>query len=608
MEKELNAQLRSMGLYAANITGDGNCLFRALSDQLYGYPHQHAVLRQGVCDYLEARSDKFAGFIDVEKPFEEYVRSMRQSGTYGGHLELSAFAQLKQKEIKIVQPGLVYVISGDDESPQAVQERERRERERAVAQSRSVPGSEGPPPSERALRRMRRAKKVGGPEDEQASTSEKVIGTGQIGGSTAASGSTESVDEVDRQTALASSAPQPERIEAHGPLWIAYHNWEHYSSIRNADGPHTGLPRINEKRSLAANAQSLARAAHAPLDGHIASKDDTESDPEPTEEEALVMRSTRGYSLQQVRFYIKRHGGWEEALEAILANEAVVEEEEKQQSDLLRDTDEDASSELQQTVQDIRSRSFQADARGLRASDDSSERTSNSPIPDHLRDWRAVSPSSVDTAGTQSSVEGASASTHATTDGSPEAPGVKPGTSSDVRRSKRTASKDPTANLRSPKRRSRSRSPMQSDPAGTVAAHAIANIDVNSGEHTPSDRPEYTSSPLGRSDEASSESTTSSRLSRRSGMTEDPDKTPRAKMAVTPRPVTRTLTMRERREMRKADKVRRALDAKAKRQQRAAGISIVGHDDEDDDHHDENRSGLLRHHGADVKGFLELKI
>lgn len=49
VEKELNAQLRSMGLYAANITGDGNCLFRALSDQLYGYPHQHAELRQNVC-------------------------------------------------------------------------------------------------------------------------------------------------------------------------------------------------------------------------------------------------------------------------------------------------------------------------------------------------------------------------------------------------------------------------------------------------------------------------------------------------------------------------------------------------------------------------------
>lgn len=40
---------------------------------------------------------------------------MRQNGTYGGHLELSAFAQLKQKVVKVVQPGLVYLVSGDDE-------------------------------------------------------------------------------------------------------------------------------------------------------------------------------------------------------------------------------------------------------------------------------------------------------------------------------------------------------------------------------------------------------------------------------------------------------------------------------------------------------------
>ena len=31
-------------------------------------------------------------------------------GTYGGHLELSAFAHLTQRNVKVIQPGLVYVI------------------------------------------------------------------------------------------------------------------------------------------------------------------------------------------------------------------------------------------------------------------------------------------------------------------------------------------------------------------------------------------------------------------------------------------------------------------------------------------------------------------
>lgn len=42
------------------------------------------------------------------------------SGTYGGHLELTAFSHLKKRDVKVIQPGLVYVIewqSGADLSP-----------------------------------------------------------------------------------------------------------------------------------------------------------------------------------------------------------------------------------------------------------------------------------------------------------------------------------------------------------------------------------------------------------------------------------------------------------------------------------------------------------
>lgn len=31
-------------------------------------------------------------------------------GTYGGHLELSAFAHYSRRDVKVIQPGLVYVI------------------------------------------------------------------------------------------------------------------------------------------------------------------------------------------------------------------------------------------------------------------------------------------------------------------------------------------------------------------------------------------------------------------------------------------------------------------------------------------------------------------
>lgn len=186
-----------------------------------------------MCDYLQAKPEKFAGFVDVEKPFDEYVRTMRQSGTYGGHLELSAFAQLVHKEIKIVQPGLVYVVSGHDESSQATQEMERLEKQRLASQNSSTPGTECSPPSDRALRKIRRSQKEQMESDQDGKSSEPSNSIDR----------SESVDEVDRQLG---AADEKKPLEAFGPLWIAYHNWEHYSSIRNIEGPHTGLPRVRE--------------------------------------------------------------------------------------------------------------------------------------------------------------------------------------------------------------------------------------------------------------------------------------------------------------------------------------------------------------------------
>jgi hypothetical protein len=39
------------------------------------------------------------------------------TGTYGTHIELVAFAHLFRRPIKVVQPGLIYIIESDDQSP-----------------------------------------------------------------------------------------------------------------------------------------------------------------------------------------------------------------------------------------------------------------------------------------------------------------------------------------------------------------------------------------------------------------------------------------------------------------------------------------------------------
>jgi OTU domain-containing protein 3 len=84
-----------------DMEADGNCLFRALSDQLYmDFGNMHADIRSDIADYLEAFEEDFIHFLVLEDEdedaadFESYVYSMRQDGEWGGNLELVAAARL----------------------------------------------------------------------------------------------------------------------------------------------------------------------------------------------------------------------------------------------------------------------------------------------------------------------------------------------------------------------------------------------------------------------------------------------------------------------------------------------------------------------------------
>ncbi|KAJ4001211.1 hypothetical protein F5050DRAFT_1708444 [Lentinula boryana] len=195
------SNLRSLGLYAAPTIGDGNCLFRALSDQYYGSPSRYGEVRREICDFIEAHPEQYEGFVDVDEfgdnsvrkgkgsGLSVYVAGMRQNATYGGHMELSAFAHLVKRNIKVVQPGLVYVIQWDPSQPK----------------SPKLP-----------------SKKAG---DSPARYTR--------------SGSSRELD-GDGDALITPGEDQDSTI------YVAYHDWEHFSSVRNLRGPHTGIPRVYE--------------------------------------------------------------------------------------------------------------------------------------------------------------------------------------------------------------------------------------------------------------------------------------------------------------------------------------------------------------------------
>ncbi|KAK9455469.1 hypothetical protein V1511DRAFT_510330 [Dipodascopsis uninucleata] len=206
--------LKEQGLYAAQITGDGNCLFRALADQLYGDPERFRQIRRDIVQFLREHKARFISFLpasgevghhgrksarlannresrgslksiandkNIDRLWEQYLDTMSKDGVYGDNLEIVAFAKRFNVDVKIHLSDFAYVVSGEQDK-----------------EDDSSPESDGK-------------------DDSRASDK---LGSG-------------------RKTA--SSSNNKRRV-----LHIAYHLWEHYSSIRNINGPHTGLPNVEE--------------------------------------------------------------------------------------------------------------------------------------------------------------------------------------------------------------------------------------------------------------------------------------------------------------------------------------------------------------------------
>lgn len=95
--------LESCGLYIKEVEADGACLFRAFADQLSGDGGaSHALFRERCVDFLEAHRDDFEPFL--EEDFREYCSRMRQSSTWGGHVEAQALARCNGVNAIIYRP------------------------------------------------------------------------------------------------------------------------------------------------------------------------------------------------------------------------------------------------------------------------------------------------------------------------------------------------------------------------------------------------------------------------------------------------------------------------------------------------------------------------
>lgn len=108
MEEEINLanQLKNLGLEIREITADGNCMFSAISDQIYGSEKRAKELRTGSCLYIMQNKEKFLPFIgENDAEFKRFIQTLNRQGVYGGQEALVAIANDQNIRISIHQVG-----------------------------------------------------------------------------------------------------------------------------------------------------------------------------------------------------------------------------------------------------------------------------------------------------------------------------------------------------------------------------------------------------------------------------------------------------------------------------------------------------------------------
>jgi len=106
--REMRIQLERIGLALKEINGDGNCLFRALADQLYGDSgdRYHMDLRSNTVEYMRRNREDFEPFFDPEYEgvtFDRHLDLLEEDGTFAGNDAIVAFARRYEAVVVIHQ-------------------------------------------------------------------------------------------------------------------------------------------------------------------------------------------------------------------------------------------------------------------------------------------------------------------------------------------------------------------------------------------------------------------------------------------------------------------------------------------------------------------------
>lgn len=87
--------LQTQRLTVFPVSGDGNCLFRAVAHQIYGDERYHMLVREKCMDYMEVEADFFSQFVIGGKAmFAQYIHAKRSDACWGDDPEIEVVAYI----------------------------------------------------------------------------------------------------------------------------------------------------------------------------------------------------------------------------------------------------------------------------------------------------------------------------------------------------------------------------------------------------------------------------------------------------------------------------------------------------------------------------------
>jgi OTU-like cysteine protease len=96
------AALKRQGLEVIIQEGDGNCLFRAVSLQVYGDASMHGQVREQCVNFMAANGDHFGQFVTGEA-FADYLQRKRRLGVHGNNPEIQAISELFNRPVEVYE-------------------------------------------------------------------------------------------------------------------------------------------------------------------------------------------------------------------------------------------------------------------------------------------------------------------------------------------------------------------------------------------------------------------------------------------------------------------------------------------------------------------------